>query len=70
MARGSVSATQDYIRSEYGIFIPYQGADKLLRSTAYYGRDCGTDGMCLAYITKAQYDASQLMRKRVMRRPA
>lgn len=70
MACGSVSATQDYIKSEHGIFIPYQGADKLLRSTAYYGRYFGVDGMCPAYITKAQYDAIQLMRKRVMRRPA
>ena len=34
MACGSVSATQDYIREEYGLVIPYQGANKMLRSPA------------------------------------
>lgn len=55
MACGSMSATLDYIREEYGLVIPYQGARKMLLSTAYYGRYYDTDGMCPPYITTAQY---------------
>ena len=68
MACGSMSATQDYIRQEYGLTIPYQGARKMLLSTAYYGRYYDTDGMCPPYITKAQYDAIQAMRPKYVKR--
>lgn len=68
MACGSVSATQDYIREEFGLTIPYQGANKMLRSTAYYGVYYGVDGMCPPYITKEQYDQIQTMRRKVIKR--
>ena len=68
MACGSVSATQDYIREEYGLVIPYQGANKMLRSPAYYGTYYGMDGMCPPYITKEQYDKIQSLRHRIVKK--
>ena len=68
MACGSVSATQDYIREEYGLVIPYQGANKMLRSPAYYGTYYGMDGMCPPYITKEQYDKIQSLRHKIVKK--
>lgn len=65
---GSVSETQKYISDTYGTLIDYQVASKILRSTAYYGFWHGVDGMCEPYITKAQYDQIQDMRKKTVRK--
>ena len=68
MACGSMSATLDYIREEYGIAIPYQTARKMTLNSAYYGTYYDTEGMTPPYITKEQYDMIQAMRpKRVKR---
>ncbi len=68
MACGSISVTQEYVLSEYGVRILYQLASKMLDSKAYYGNFYGVDGMCPAYITKEQYEKIQSMRQRVVRK--
>ncbi len=65
---GSLSRTRDYIRDKYGLELPYQVADKMLRSTAYYGCYYDTDGMCPPYITREQYDTIQSMRVHIVRK--
>lgn len=66
---GSVGETQSYIQETFGIFWGYYIVDKLLSSTAYYGKYYGVDDMCPPYITKEQFDKIQTMRHRVVRKP-
>lgn len=68
MASGSLAEAISVVKDRYGISLNYHVADKILRSTAYYGRYYDTDGMCPAYITKEQYDTIQSMRRRVARK--
>ena len=65
---GSISETEKYVYDTFGERINYQMANKILRSTAYYGFWHGVDGMCEPYITKEQYDKIQSMRQKVVRK--
>lgn len=54
----------------HGLRISYHLAHKMLDSTAYYGRYFDADGMTPPYITRAEYDKINSMRRRVVRKTA
>lgn len=70
LACGSLARTFELVRENYGMRISYQKANRMLKNTCYYGRYFETDGMMPPYITKAEFDKIQGMRKRIVRKTA
>jgi len=68
MACGSITTAREFVKAEYGLNLSYQVADKILNSSAYYGRYYDVDGICPPYITKADHDKIQTMRRRFARK--
>ena len=64
----SIGQTRGEVMDRHGVEISYQNADLFLKKTAYCGIFNGVDGMCPAYITKAQFDTIQKLRKRTARK--
>lgn len=68
LACGSVSETQAYILTEFGLRIEYQLASKMLNSPVYYGHYYGVDGMAPPYISKDEFDRILSMRNHTVRK--
>lgn len=68
LASGSVSEAQALVWEEHHLRIEYQLASKMLDSPVYHGHYYGVDDMCPPYITKAEFDRIQTMRKRTVRK--
>lgn len=68
LACGSLVRTFDYIRENFGLSISYQNAYKMMKNPCYYGHYFGADGMTPPYITKAEFDKIQSMRRRIVRK--
>lgn len=70
LATGSVAMAQRAASERFGVSLGYQRVDKMLRSTAYCGRYFGADGMTPPYLTRAQFDQIQALRRRLVRKTA
>lgn len=68
LATGSISGARKHLAEQYGIFLSYKQAHRMLDRTCYYGRYFDTDGMAPPYITKEQYKKIQSMRSRTVRK--
>lgn len=66
----SVEKARAAVQEQFGVSFSYQLADAMLRKEAYFGRFGGTDDMCPAYITRAQYEEIRASRRRTERRTA
>lgn len=62
--RWSISEARTAVQTQTGKVIPYQTARLLLRNEIYCGILYGVPDSCPAYITKAQFDAIQEIRKK------
>lgn len=64
----SIEKARRAVEARCGILFTYYLSRLMLTKEAYYGRFEGVDGMCPAYITKAQYDEICSNRRRAERK--
>lgn len=64
----STQKARQAVQERHGLLFSYHLAQDMLTREAYFGRFCGVDGMCPAYITKEQYDEIQENRRRTERK--
>lgn len=70
LACRSTEKARRAVQERYGVLFTYYLCRLMLGKEAYYGRFEGVDGMCPAYITKAQFDEIAANRRRAERRTA
>lgn len=68
LASGSIAAAQRDVFESCGISLNYQRVHKMMKSTAYYGRYFGADGMTPPYLTKEEFAQIQGMKRKVVRK--
>lgn len=68
LATGSISTAQRDVFEQFNVMINYQRAYKMMKSTAYYGRYFGADGMTPPYLTQEEYKRVLGLKRKIVRK--